>query len=60
MSMNSWCESTRAADAWKMLEAEADACLPRSLVDQQRIGLDVADIAGIGALDPADVGIIGL
>ena len=43
-----------------MLQAEADACLPRNLVDQQRIGFDVADIAGIGALDPPDVGIIGV
>ena len=50
----------RAADAGKMLQAQADALLARDLAHQQRIGFHLGDVGGVGALDPADVGIVGV
>ena len=50
----------RAADAGKMLQAQADALRPRHLVCQQRIGFHLGDIGGKGTLDPADIGIFGV
>ena len=32
----------------------------RDLVQQQRVGFDLGNIGGIGALDPADIGIVGI
>ena len=50
----------RAADAGKMLQAQADALRLRHLAHQQRVGLHLGNVGGIGTLDPADVGIVGV
>ena len=40
-----------------MLQAKPDALRPRHLACQQRIGLHLGDVGGIGPLDPADIGV---
>ena len=49
-----------AADAGKMLQAKPDTGLARGFVHQQGIGRDLADIGGVGTLDPANIGIGGI
>ncbi len=43
-----------------MLQAKPDALRPRHLARQQRIGFHLGDVSGKGALDPADIGIVGV
>src|SRR5262245_47315527 len=47
-----------AANARKVLQAEADASLTRDLAHQQRVGLHLSNIAREGSLDAADIGVV--
>ena len=49
-----------AADTGKMLQAQAEPCVAGDLAGQQGVGCDFGNVGGVGTLDLADTGIVGV
>ena len=59
--MNSWCESTTAPPMpGKCFRQRPRRCSRATSLASRALVVDLTDVAGISALDPADIGIVGV